>query len=166
MRYELTDLEWSAIKPFPPNKPRGVPRVDDRRVLHGVFSVLRSAAPWRDLPEGCGPHTTCHNRCVRWRRAGVWDRIMEALAVSHDTAVQMIDTSIVRGRQHGACIADNRQQYMGRSRGGLTSKIDAVVDADGLPAHRHPLRPASRQSLAFVKLASIRLWLRAYESTP
>jgi transposase len=42
MRYELTDNEWTAIKPFLPNKPRGVPRVNDRRVLNGIFWVLRS----------------------------------------------------------------------------------------------------------------------------
>jgi transposase len=42
MRYELTDYEWTAIKPFLPNKPRGVPRVNDRRVLNGIFWVLRS----------------------------------------------------------------------------------------------------------------------------
>ncbi|HEX9904747.1 MAG TPA: IS5 family transposase [Propylenella sp.] len=133
MHYELSDCEWSVIRPMLPNKPRGIPRIDDRRVLNGIFWVLRSGAPWRDLPEGCGPHTTCCNRFVRWRRAGVWDRIMEALAASHDAAVQMIDTSIVRVHQHGACIAGNKQQGMGRSRGGLTSKIHAVVDADGLP---------------------------------
>ena len=52
MRYELTDEEWAAIKPRLPNKPRGVPRVNDRRVLNGIFWVLRSGAPWRDLPEG------------------------------------------------------------------------------------------------------------------
>ena len=45
MRYELTDNEWSAIKPMLPNKPRGVPRVNDRRVLNGIFWVLRSGAP-------------------------------------------------------------------------------------------------------------------------
>jgi len=59
MRYELTDYEWTAIKPFLPNKPRGVPRVNDRRVLNGIFWVLRSGAPWRDLPENFGPYTTC-----------------------------------------------------------------------------------------------------------
>ena len=58
---------------------------------------------------------------------------MEALAAAHDAAVQMIDTSVVRVHQHGACIAGNREQHMGRSRGGLTCKIHAVVDADGLP---------------------------------
>ena len=47
MRYELTDFEWAAIRSFLPNKPRGVPRVNDRRVLNGIFWVLRSGAPWR-----------------------------------------------------------------------------------------------------------------------
>ena len=97
--------------------------------------MLRSGAPWRDLPETYGPRTTCYNRFVRWRRAGVWDQILDALAVGHDAAVQMIDTSVVRVHQHGACIADNNHQDMGRSRGGLTSKIYAVVDINGLPVH-------------------------------
>jgi transposase len=102
MRYELTDCEWAAIKPMLPNKPRGVPRVNDRRVLNGIFWVLRSGSPWRDLPDNFGPYTTCYNRFVRWRRAGVWAKIMSALAGAHNAAVQMIDTSIVRVHQHGA----------------------------------------------------------------
>jgi transposase len=60
---------------------------------------------------------------------------MDALAAGHDAAVQMIDTSVVRVHQHGACVADNNHQDMGRSRGGLTSKIHAVVDTNGLPVH-------------------------------
>src|SRR4051812_5019650 len=97
MRDELADHEWAAINPMLPNKPRGVPRVNDRRVLNGIFWVLRSGAPWRDLPDDFGPYTTCYNRFVRWRRAGVWARIMEALAAAHDASVQMIDTSIGPG---------------------------------------------------------------------
>jgi transposase len=116
-----------------PNKPRGMRRVNDRRVLNGIFRVLRSGAPWRDLPEAFGPYTTCYNRFVRWRRAGVWGRIIDALAAAHDAAVQMIDTSIVRVHQHGACITRNQRQSMGRSRGGLTRKIRAIVDRNGLP---------------------------------
>ena len=54
--------------------------------------------------------------------AAFWDRIMDALAAGHDAAVQMIDTSVVRVHQHGACISDNNHQDMGRARGGLTSK--------------------------------------------
>jgi len=133
MRYELTDYEWAAVRPFLPNKPRGVPRVNDRRVLNGIFWVLRSGAPRRDLPETFGPYTTCYDRFVRWGRAAVWDQIMDALAETHDAAVQMIDTSVVRVHQHGACIARSSEQHMGRSRGGLTTKIRAVVDTNGLP---------------------------------
>jgi transposase len=128
VRYELSDFEWAAIKPFLPNKSRGVRRVNDRRVLNGIFWVLRSGAPWRDLPVCHGPRTTCYNLFVRWRKA-----IMDSLAAAHDATVQMIDTSIVRVHQHAACIARSRSQSMGRSRSGLTSKIHAVVDMNGLP---------------------------------
>jgi transposase len=151
-------------------KPRGVARVNDRRVLNGIFWVLRSGAPWRDLPENFGPHTTCYNRFVRWRLAGVWRGIMNALAGAHDSAVQMIDTSIVRVHQHGACIARNRRQSMGRSRGGLTSKIHAVVDSNGLPvrlalttgeAHDNRL---ARSLLSRLKAGSMLLADRGYDA--
>jgi transposase len=45
----------AAVKPMLPNKPRGVPRVNDRRVLNDIFWVLRSGTPWRDLPSSFGP---------------------------------------------------------------------------------------------------------------
>jgi transposase len=106
MRYELTDCEWLAIKPLLPNKPRGIQRENDRRVLNGIFWVLRSGAPWRDLPRSFGPYTTCYNRFVRWWRASVWSQLMAAFAAAHDTAIQMIDTSIVRVHQHAACMLE------------------------------------------------------------
>ena len=101
-QYELTDFEWSVIEPLLPNKPRGVPRVDDRRVLNGIFWVLRTGAPWRALPSVYGPRTTCYNRFVRWRRAGVWDRLLEAVTAAYDGEVQMIDSTSVRVHQHAA----------------------------------------------------------------
>ena len=115
MRYELSDYEWTAIRPMLPNKPRGLPRVNDRRVLNGIFWVLRSGALWRDLLAIYGPRTTRYNRFVRWKQAGVWDQIKDALDAGYDAAVQMIDTSVVRVHQHGACILDNNHQNMGRS---------------------------------------------------
>jgi len=78
MRYALTDHGWTSIQPNLPNKPRGVPLVDDSLTLNGTSVVLwlRSGAPWRDVPARHGPQITCYNRFVRWREAGVWDRIM------------------------------------------------------------------------------------------
>jgi len=101
-RYDLTDFEWRTIEPLLPNKTRGVPRVDDRRVLNGIFWVLRSGAPWRDLPERYGPRTTCYNRFVRWRKAGVWDRLMDAITAAHDGEIQIIDSTSVRAHQQAA----------------------------------------------------------------
>ena len=100
------------------NKPRGVPRVDDRRVLNSIFWVLALKC---SLARPACP-------LAARRRIG-------PLAAGHDAAVQMIDTSVVRVYQRGTCIADNNHQDIGRSRGGPSSKIHAVVDADGLPVH-------------------------------
>lgn len=101
-RYDLTDFEWRVIEPLLPNKPRGVSRVDDRRVLNGIFWVLRSGAPWRDLPERYGPRTTCYNRFVRRRRVGVWDRMMDAITAAYDGDIQMIDSTSLRAHQQAA----------------------------------------------------------------
>src|ERR1700736_5704719 len=99
-RFDLTDFEWSVIAPLLPNKPRGVARVDDRRVLNGIFWRLRTGAPWADIPERYGPHTTCVNRFNRWRKAGVWDRLLEAVSKAYDPPSRW-----PRSPSHGICSA-------------------------------------------------------------
>ena len=101
-RYELTDCEWTIIEPLLPNKPRGVPRVDDRRVLNGILWRFRSGSPWAEIPERYGPPTTCYNRFVRWRKAGVWDRLLAAVSAGFDGDLVMIDSTCVRVHQHAA----------------------------------------------------------------
>lgn len=103
-RYDLTDFEWRVIEPLLPNKPRGVPRVDDRRVLNGIFWVLRSGSPWRDLPGRYGPPTTCYNRFRRWTKAGIWDRLMDAITDAHGGEVRMIDGTSVRVHHSAATL--------------------------------------------------------------
>jgi transposase len=102
MRYDLTDFEWSVIEPILPKGRPGPRPKNNRRVLNGIFWVLRAGAPWRDLPERYGPYTTAYNRFNRWRKAGVWDRLMDAVTKAHDGKVQMIDSSIVRVHQHAS----------------------------------------------------------------
>ena len=90
------------IDPLLPRNRPGPRRVDDRRVLNGILWVLRTGAPWRDLPERYGPRTTVYNRFNRWSKAGVWDRIMDAVSEAYDGDLQMIDSSVVRVHQHAA----------------------------------------------------------------
>ena len=144
-RYELSDFEWSIIEPLLPNKPGGVARSDGRKVLNGIYCRLRTGSPWAEIPERYGPATTRYNRFVRWARIGVWDRIFEAISRAYDGDLQMIDRSSIRVHQHGANGKKGSEETlssagdvagarcMGRSRGGLTTKIHALVDANGLP---------------------------------
>ena len=78
-RYDLSDEEWGLIEPLLPKPGKGKRRVDDRRVANGIFYVLRTGAPWRDLPERYGPYTTVYNRFNRWSRQGIWHGVFEAL---------------------------------------------------------------------------------------
>jgi transposase len=102
VRYDLTDFEWNVIEPLLPMDRRGPKPQNNRRVLNGIFWVLRTGAPWRDLPERYGPYTSAYNRFNRWRKAGIWDGLMDALVKAHDGKVQMIDSSIVRVHQHAS----------------------------------------------------------------
>lgn len=188
MRHALSDAEWRLIAPTLPRKSRGAPRVDDRRVLNGIFWILRSGAPWRGSPERYGPYTTCYNRFVRWRRAGVWDRILTAISRRDDSEVQMIDRMIVRAHQHASCIRNGASKGLGRPRGGWANipprrnRRDPICFSPCLYRHRNHVerffnrikqcrRVASRYEkqvanvLAFVKLAAIQLWLSVNEST-
>ena len=76
----LTQAQFSRLQPLLPNKPRRVPRVDDRRVISGIIHVIRKGLMWRDAPVADGPHKTLNNRFIRWSQIGVFDRIFATLA--------------------------------------------------------------------------------------
>ena len=98
-RFDLSDEEWAAIVPSLPKNVRGPRRQDDRRVLNGIFYILRTGAPWRDLPERYGPRTTVYNRYVRWGERGVWKGIFNALAEEVEDSFLFIDASIVKAHR-------------------------------------------------------------------
>lgn len=109
-RGDLTNEQWERLKPLlPPQKPRtGRPANDHRTVMNGILWILRTGAPWRDLPERYGKWTTVYSRFQRWCKAGVWDRILgevQALADQQgdlDWEIHFVDGTIVRAHQHAA----------------------------------------------------------------
>jgi hypothetical protein len=69
-QFWLTKAQLKRLGPFFP-RTRGVPRVDDRRVVSGIVHVIRNGLRWRDAPAVYGPHKTLYNRFVRWSRMGI-----------------------------------------------------------------------------------------------
>ena len=84
MRFDLTDEEWAVIEPHLPKGGRGPARVDDRRVLNGIFYILRTGAPWRDLPRRYGPWQTVYHRFCAWQHDGVIDEVLRRLLLNLD----------------------------------------------------------------------------------
>lgn len=79
-RYELTDNQWDVIKDlFPVNSGRGRPSRPSRVVLNGIFWVLCSGAPWRDLPERYGSWQTIYHRFTQWQKSGLFHQILAFL---------------------------------------------------------------------------------------
>ncbi len=103
--FRLSDAQFARLQPLFPNKPRGVPRVDDRRVISGIIHVIRNGLMWRDAPAAYGPHKTLYNRFIRWSRAGVFDRIFAALAAtSATTDTVMIDATHLKAHRTAASL--------------------------------------------------------------
>ena len=100
---DLDNLEWRAIQPLLP-RSRGIKRIDDRRVLNGILWRLRTGRSWAAIPEHYGRAGTCHARFVRWRDAGVWTRIVHAVAKARHGDVELINAE-------SACV---RPPYRGR----------------------------------------------------
>jgi len=96
----LSDAQFERLQPLLPNKPRGVPRVDDRRVISGIIHVIRNGLMWRDAPTVYGPPKTLYNRFIRWSRIGVFDRIFASLAAEGEaTGTVMIDATYLKAHR-------------------------------------------------------------------
>ncbi len=143
-RYDLPDEAWTLIQPFLPTEsasPRaGRPWAEHRMIINGMFWVLCSGAPWRDLPERYGPWKTVYNRFNRWPKSGMIDIIFNRLLSSLDAhgfvgwSATALDGSNIRALKCAAgaqkITGDNG---LGRSRGGFGTKIHLATDGRGLP---------------------------------
>jgi transposase len=103
-RYELTDRQWERLAPLLSGKNGDVGRPcdDNRRFIHGVLWVLRSGAPWRDMPERYGKWNSVFVRYNRWSKAGRWEAIFTFIAneegIDMDWASE--DSTVIRAHQH------------------------------------------------------------------
>jgi transposase len=130
-RFELSDKEYERIMVHLPDQrgKAGRPRSDDRQILNAILWVLRTGAPWRDLPERYGSWKTANSRFYRWRDSGVWQRILEGLQAVADAdgkvdwSIHHIDGSVTRAHQHAA----------GAKGGDLRLKRSATAAAASLP---------------------------------
>ena len=148
---------------------RGRPAQDDRRFIEAVLWWRRTGVPWRDLPSEFGPWKTVFNRFDRWSKSGRWSWLLSALQTDRDDEWHSLDSTVNRAHQHAAGAKGGSTQGIGRSRGGLSTKVHLVVDALGLPlvfeiteGQRHDSQPAN----ALVARASSRCLLadKAYDS--
>ncbi len=146
-RMMLSDAQWERVAPLLPGKSGDPGRSgkDNRLFLEAVLWLVRTGSPWRDLPETFGCWNTVFRRFRRWARKDIFERIFAVLSGDPDFEYALIDGTIVRVHQHGTgAQGGTHHQAIGRSRGGLTTKIVALVDALGnlarfvlLPGQRH-----------------------------
>lgn len=134
--YDIPEDLWLRLEPILPTEgsPRGGRPIGDvRNFLNAVHWMLRTGSPWRALPEKYGSWKTVYSRFRRWQKRGYLAAILKLLTLQADMDHIMIDGTYVHAHKHsaGARHTSGINQALGRSRGGFTSKIHAVVDALG-----------------------------------
>ncbi|MEY6565886.1 IS5 family transposase [Streptomyces albidoflavus] len=145
-RHELTDQEWELLAPLIPRATTGRPRVDDRQIINGMVYKIRTGLSWRDLPERYGPWKTVYTRFRRYALDRVFTRALHQIQARADAAgdidwLVQIDSTVVRAHQHAAATGrkgggtddEPDDHALGRSRGGLTTKIHLACDGKGRP---------------------------------
>ncbi len=124
----LSDEQFGRLAPLLPTDTRGVPRVDDRRVISGIIHVLQSGCRWKDAPAEYGPHKMLYNRFVRWARKGVWQGVFVRLADSGGPpSAVMLDSTHVKAHRSAA-----------GGKGGPRSRRSAVRGAGARPRSMPP----------------------------
>ncbi|MFB8778066.1 IS5 family transposase [Streptomyces broussonetiae] len=148
-RHDLTNAQWAKLEPLLPvgNKPGRPPVHTKRQLIDGIRWRTRAGAPWRDVPERYGPWQTVYGLFRRWQRDGTWHRVFEQLQAQADaegliTWDVSVDSTIARAHQHaagarkkdlqieppGGVFIEPDDHGLGRSRGGLTTKLHLAVE--------------------------------------
>jgi len=133
-RHDISDRVWEILEPHLPGRAGswGGRAQDNRRFINAVFWILRTGAPWRDLPPEYGGWSNTHRRFIRWRNKGIWEKLLEKVVDSPDYEWLMVDASFVKVHPHAAG-ASGGNQAMSCSKGGINTKMHMAVDAHGMP---------------------------------
>ncbi|WP_420708922.1 IS5 family transposase [Streptomyces sp. NRRL S-378] len=142
----LTDAQWARIEPLLPDRTpkRGGRWRDHRQVIDAIAFKYRTGTPWMDLPERFGSWKGAYSRLRTWAIDGTWERVFATLLAQADAAedldwVVAVDSTIVRAHQHAAGAREkgprsaSADHALGRSRGGLTTKIHLAADGNCRP---------------------------------
>ena len=120
-RHDINDRTWSLLEPHLSGRKGlwGGQARDNRLFINAVFWILRTGAPWRDLPPDYGDWKNTHRRFCRWRDKGLWEALLEKLVNEPDYEWLMIDASHIKVHPHAAG-ARGGNQAMNRTKGGST----------------------------------------------
>ena len=118
-RHDISDEAWGLLKPHLPGQAGqwGGLAKDNRNFINAVFWILRTGAPWRDLPPDYGKWHTIYCRFARWSKNGTWEKLLDLLVNEPDYEWLMIDASHIKVHPHAAG-AKGGNQEMGRTKGG------------------------------------------------
>ncbi|MEV2235512.1 IS5 family transposase [Streptomyces phaeochromogenes] len=147
VRLVITDVMWDRIRPLMPADPvRGRRWADHRRTLEAIAWKYRTNSPWRDLPDELGSFQTAHKRLIRWAVDGTWEMILTAVLATADADDDIdwtvsVDSTVVRAHQHAAGAlkrgpahsGEAADDALGRSRGGLSTKVHLAADGHARP---------------------------------
>jgi len=122
-RHDISERAWKLLDPHLPGRAGawGGNARDNRQFINAVFWILRTGAPWRDLPLDLGGWANTHRRFIRWRDKGIWEKLLATLVHEPDFEWLMIDASHIKVHPHAAG-ARGGNQDMERSKGGSTAK--------------------------------------------
>lgn len=136
MMYHINEHIWKQIYNFL-CMCKGIHKSEMslRRFIEGIWYMARSGCQWRLLPPCYGKWRSIHKKFKRWENRGIWNDLFEYIQIEPDTELFMIDATIVRAHQCAAGYKKDSQvsEALGRSHGGFSTKIHALVDALGNP---------------------------------
>jgi transposase len=122
-RHDISDHMWSLLEPHLPGREGswGGKAQDNRKFINAVFWIMRTGAPWRDLPPSYGDWKNTHRRFSRWRDKGIWEKLLEKIIDEPDYEWLMIDASFIKVHPH-ATGTKGTNQDMEVTKGGSTPR--------------------------------------------